>query len=193
MTMSSAPSVSPAPPEQLQPRRLVRRIRLSTFLLLMVAVALLVGLYDQRRRQALLLDRLSLYRNLGGEGIYDALKLPGGSLIYLDGATLDVVLKKIKVLTTKNPKAPKLTAGMPFFVDPIGLQEAGVSMGSRVKRPPSADSLTLGEHLARILDPLGLAYQVKDGYVMITSKESLDVPLREDETDLFLKYRDVLD
>ena len=64
-------------------------------------------------------------------------------------------------------------------------------MNSTVKRPPSADSLTLGEHLRRVLEPLGLGYVVKDGFMMITSKESIDVPVGDD-VDLYLQYRDVL-
>jgi hypothetical protein len=196
MTAPASSSVSSAHldvvPERPQRRRLVRRIRLSTLLLLMVVVALLVGLYAQKRRQAQLLAALSVYRNLPGEGIYNALGQPI-ALTYVDGAPLDVVLKKIKAQTTKNPKIPKLPAGIPIYVDPLGLQEAGRSMNSQVKRPPSADTLTLGEYLAHVLNSLGLAYQVKDGYLMITSKESIDVPLGEQGKDLYIQYRDLLE
>ena len=171
---------------------------MSTLLLLTVVVVLLVGLYDQKRRQALLLDRLSYYRNLRDEGIYDALKLPGGSLIYLDDVAVGCRTQEDPGPTTKNPKVPKLTAGIPIYVDPLGLQEAEVSLNSRVKRPPSADTPTLGEHLARILDSLGLVYLVKDGFLMVT-KESPDGPVVEhgpvveEEKNLYLRYRDVLE
>ncbi len=158
----------------------------------MVVVALLFGLYAQKRRQARLLDALSLYRNLRSEEIYNALEVPI-TLTYADGDPLDVVLKDIKAQTTKNPKLPKIPSGIPIYVDPLGLQEAERSLNSLVKRPPSADTLTLSEHLARVLDSLGLAYQVKDGYLMITSKESIDVPLGEEGKDLYLQYRDVLE
>ena len=55
----------------------------------------------------------------------------------------------------------------------------------------ASDALTLGEHLRRVLQPLGLDYQVKDGFLMITSKESIDAPVGTD-ADLYLRYRDVL-
>ena len=113
------------------------------------------------------------------------------TLSYADGARLDVVLKDIKAQTSKNPKLPKLPTGIPIYVDPIGLQEAERSMWSVVKRPAAADTLTLGEHLRRILEPLGLGYEVKDGFLMITSKGSEDVPIG-DEAEPYLRYRDVL-
>jgi hypothetical protein len=36
--------------------------------------------------------------------------------------------------------------------------------------------LTLGEHLHRILKPLGLTYKIESGLCVITSLESLDEP-----------------
>ena len=51
--------------------------------------------------------------------------------------------------------------------------------------------MTPGEHLRRILDPLGLGYVVKDTFLMITSKESLDVAVG-DAADPYPQYRDVL-
>jgi hypothetical protein len=191
MTTSATSSVSPAQPvpapEKPARPRFVRRIRLSTFLLGMVVVALLVGLYAQRRRQAQLRAAVSLYRNLRTEGIHDALDQPI-VLTYADDDPLDVVLKNIKALTTKNPKVPKLPSGIPIYVEPFGIQEAEISLSSLVKKPPAADTLTLREHLARVLDSLGLAYQVKAGFLMITSKESNDV----EEMDPYVRYRDVL-
>ncbi len=86
---------------------------------------------------------------------------------------------------------PRLTSGIPIYVDPIGLQEAEKSMTSPVRRPPSAEKLTLGKQLKIALDSLDLAYVVRDGFLMITSKASID-----DETgdggDPYLQYRDVL-
>jgi hypothetical protein len=193
MTVPATPAVSPAQSDAApaKPRRLrvIRRIRLSTLLFLIVVAAMLFGLYAMKRRQAQLLAALSLYRNPRTEGFYEALDQPS-TLTYAEGATLDVVLRQIKAQFATNPKT--LTS-IPMYVDPIGLHEAGVRLNSPIKRPPSADTLALGEHLARILDSLGLAYQVKDGFLMITSKESNDVPLGDDGKDLFLRYRDVLE
>ena len=182
---------SDAVPEKPREPSSLRRIRLSTLLLWIVVAALVIGLYVQRRREAQLLADLSVYRNPRQEGIYDALDEPI-PLTYADGAHLDDVLKEIKKQTTKNPKLPKLPTGIPIYVDPLGLQEAEKSLNSEVKRPPSADKLTLGEHLKRVLEPLGLAYMTKEGFLMITSKESHDEPIGDDGGDLYLQYRDVL-
>jgi hypothetical protein len=153
----------------------------------MVVVALLLGLYVQQRRQAGLLTALAQYRHPVTEGIFDVLDEPM-ALTYQDGAPLDVVLKLIKKTSTGRPK---LKTGIPIYVDPVGLQEAEKSLVAPVKRPPGAENLPLGEHLQRILEPLGLGYSVKDGFLMIESAESLDEPFGE-EADLYLQYRDVL-
>jgi hypothetical protein len=170
--------------------RFLRPIRLSTFLLLTVVAGLLIALYAQRIREARLQDSISVYRHPQTEALLDALDQPI-ALTYADGAHLDEVLKDIKMRTTKNPKLSKLPTGIPIYVDPIGVQEAEQSLNATVKRPPAADALTLSEHLRRILEPLGLGYLVKDGYLMITSKYSLDEPLGDD-ADPYLQYRDVL-
>jgi hypothetical protein len=194
MTASSAPmpaAHSDSPPERPRRSPFVRRIRLGTLLLLIAVAALLIGLYAGMRREARLQDTLSLYRNTKQEGTSEALEQPI-TLTYPDGAHLDVVLKEIKKQTTKNSKLPKLPGGIPIYVDPLGLQEAERSMNSQVKRPASADKLTLGEHLRRVLEPMGLVYTTKEGFLMITSKESVDEPVGGDTEDLYLRYRDVL-
>jgi hypothetical protein len=183
------PSAS-ATQELIRRASVLRPVRLSTFLLSMVVIALLIALYAQHVHEARLRDAISIYRHDRTEGIFDALDQPI-ALTYADGAALDVVLKDIKMRTTKNPSLPKIPAGIPLYVDPIGLQEAERSMHSTVKRPPSADTLALGEHLRRLLDPLGLGYQVGDGFLMITSKESVDEHVGDD-VDPYLRYRDVL-
>jgi hypothetical protein len=170
--------------------KLLRPIRLSTFLLLVLVTALLIALYAQGLREAQLRDELSIYRHYRTEAIFDAIDQPI-PLSYSDGATLEEVLKEVRKQTAKSPKLTKGIPGIPIYVDPIGLQEAQRGIGSTVKRPPSADTLTLGEHLRRVLDPLGLGHAVKEGYLLITSKEAIDVPVGED-VDPYVRYRDVL-
>lgn len=188
--------------------KLLRPIRLSTFLLLMPVIALLIALYAQMLREARLQDAIAVYRDFPSEGMVDALDRPI-ALNYPDGADLDSFLKTLKATTTKNPKMPKIPNGIPIYVDPIGLDEAEKSMGSPVARPPGADSLTLHEHLRRVLEPMGLYYTAKDGFVLITSRwtpdatvclsEPIDAPVG-DAVDpvagppevLYLRYRDVL-
>ena len=161
--------------------RVLRPIRLSTFLLLVLVIALMVSLALQRERQ--LRDAIAVYRQPQTEAIFEAVARPM-PLHYLDGARLDEVLKVWKRTTIGSPG---LAPGIPIYVDPIGLQEAGQSLNSTLRRPPSADSLPLGEHLRRVLEPLGLGCTVQHGFLMITSKESVD-----EEPDPYLLFRDVL-
>jgi hypothetical protein len=167
--------------------KITQRIRLRTLLLWMIVIALIVGLYTQRRRTAELRATLSLYRDPITEGIFDVLDQPI-ALTYADGAHLEQVLKEIKQRSTG---LPKLKAGIPIYVDPIGLQEAEKSMTSPVRRPSPVNRLTLGEQLRSLLGPLGLGYVVKDGFLMVTSSESLDMETG-DAIDPYLQYRDVL-
>jgi hypothetical protein len=187
--MSSVPSPSISHPHAGR-SRFLRRIRLSTFLLLVPVIALLIGLYALRLREARLQDAIAVYRNFRTEAIFDVLDQPI-ALDYADGAPLDQLLKEVKKQTATVPKSAKPWAGIPIYIDPIGLQEAERSMNSTVKRPPSADALTLGEHLRRVLEPLGLGYEVKSGFLMISAKESLEAPAGVD-ADPYLQYRDVL-
>ena len=109
-------------------------------------------------------------------------------MTYADGAALQEVLKEAKLHSTGRAD---FKFGIPIYVDPVGLQEAGKSLVSTVKRPPSAEKLTLGEHLRHVLDPLGLGYVVKEGFLMITSTESLDTETG-DQADPYVEYRDIL-
>lgn len=163
--------------------RVFRPVRLSTFLLLVLAFALMVSLALQRVRERQLRETIAVYRRPQVEAILDTLARPI-PIPYQDGARLDEVLKEWKRTTTGSPG---LASGIPIYVDPIGLQEAGQSLNSTVRRPPSADSLPLFEHIRLVLEPLGLWYTVKDGYIEISSKESLN-----EEPDPYLLYHDVL-
>ena len=163
--------------------RVFRPVRLSTFLLLVLVVALMVSLVLQRVRERQLRETIAVYRRPQVEAILDILARPI-PILYQDGARLDEVLKVWKRTTTGSPG---LASGIPIYVDPIGLQEAGQSLNSTLRRPPSADSLPLGEHLRRVLEPLGLGCTVQHGFLMITSKESVD-----EEPDPYLLFRDVL-
>jgi hypothetical protein len=162
---------------------------LSTFVLLVPVIGLLIGLYAQRLREAQLQDAIAVYRNYRAEAMFDALDRPI-ALNYADGTSLADFLKEMKRATAAL-KLPKPWAGIPIYVDPIGLHEAERSMNATVRRPPSADMLPLGKHLQHILEPLGLGYEVKGGFLMITSKEAIDAPI-DREVDPYLQYRDVL-
>jgi hypothetical protein len=162
------------------------QVRLTTLLALILISAMVLELYLLKRRQAQTRAALALYRQPRTEGIYDALEEPL-LLMYPDGATLEVFLKEMK----RRTPGKKLPSGIPIYVDPVGLQEAKRTMESPVKRPESASRLTLGEHLHRVLEPLGLDYEIKSGFLMITSVESVD-SLIEGGEDPYVKFRDVL-
>jgi hypothetical protein len=167
--------------------KVIPRVRLSNVLLLMSVLAIVFALYAQNRRLGRLRSELSLYTDPKTEAIFDALNRPL-ALTYADKAPLEELLKEIK---RRSIARPSLNTGIPIYVDPFGLQEAEKSMTSPVRKPASADKLTLGEHLRTALDSLGLAYFVEDGFLMVTSKESLDVATGI-LIDPYLKERDAL-
>jgi hypothetical protein len=91
--------------------------------------------------------------------------------------TLALLLREIKQVT-RNGEIKRVTRngvlwdGIPFFVDPIGLQEAGVTMNSPVT--VSSKAVPIRKALEDALCQLKLEYFVKDedGFLLITSKES---------------------
>src|SRR5262249_31468700 len=80
---------------------------------------------------------------------------------------LDDVLKYIKQATT----TPTFS-GIPIYVDPIGLQEAERSLNSTIQI--DLEGVPLKTTLRLMLKQLGLAYTVKDGFMIITSEDSED-------------------
>ena len=58
--------------------------------------------------------------------------------------------------------------------DLAGLAEAGQSRKSILQLPPPLVEFSIHELLHQILDQLDLAYEVKDGSLMITSQRALD-------------------
>jgi hypothetical protein len=155
-------------------------------LLIIVVFAMLVRLFILNRSEARLQAELSAHRDPVAEGIADLMNRPL-ALTYQDGAPLEQFLKDIKMCSVGQPKVAM--AGIPIYVDPIGLSEADKTMTSTIRRPPSDQKLTLGEHLALALKPLGLEFTIRDGFLMITSEESVD---ESSDDDPYLGYRDVL-
>jgi hypothetical protein len=83
---------------------------------------------------------------------------------------LDDVLKYIKQATV-NPRY----AGIPIYIDPLGLQEAERSVNSTVTI--DLEGVPLRRTLQLILAQLGLVYYVEDGMLYITSEGSEQMPL----------------
>ncbi len=117
-----------------------------------------------RRDQGVLLDTRKINRAV-------LAKLNGPIPLHFKKTPLEEVLKFIK----KSTQGPN-DGGLAIYVDPIGLQEAEKTMSSPVS-VDSKEKEPLRESLTRLLKSLGLAYEVKNGLLMITSLESLDVDL----------------
>lgn len=84
------------------------------------------------------------------------------------GAPLEDVLKFVK----KASQGPN-DAGIPIYVDPIGLQEAEATLTTKVS-VTSKPGEPLGDALKRLLEPVKLTYLVKDGLFTVTSKQAVD-------------------
>ena len=92
---------------------------------------------------------------------------------------LEDVLNHIKKATSgKDGK------GIPIYVDPIGLSEADKTMASTI-RNIELDGVPLRVTLRLCLNQLDLAFGVTDGYLLITSKESIDEALLFAREDAF--------
>jgi hypothetical protein len=110
--------------------------------------------------------------------IWNALEQPVPMHFYED-TPLEDVLKHIKA-ATRGPNGK----GIDIFVDPIGLQEAEKSMTSTV-RNVELDGVPLKTSLRLCVDQLDLTYRIRDGYLLITSKESAIGPVYQDPFLIF--------
>jgi hypothetical protein len=99
------------------------------------------------------------------------------SMSFAEDTSLEDVLKYIKQATTSSNYS-----GIPIYVDPIGLQESEKSMTSTV-RNINLDGVPLRVTLKLLLNQLNLTYQVKNGLLTITSKESAERANGDDESD----------
>jgi hypothetical protein len=154
----------------------MKRIRPATVLLLVLIVVLGYSLAMRQRREARLRAALALYKSratgeiAGHMGAWITTDWP-------DGTPLAEALDQIRHHRHFTGVYPK---GLPILVDPDGLREAGRSLSSPVKAPPLDDpdgpEIPLREKLRIILDPLGLAADVKDGAIVITSRGRVTEP-----------------
>jgi hypothetical protein len=87
-------------------------------------------------------------------------------MLFQNETQLDAVLKYVKQATT----TPTFS-GIPIYVDPIGLKEAQQSLNSTVQF--DREGMPLKTSLGWILRQLGLAYVVKDGFLMVSSRSGI--------------------
>ena len=95
--------------------------------------------------------------------------------------SLEDVLKYIKKATTGADGK-----GIPIYIDPIGLQECEKSLTSTIQIDVEGVPLRTTLHLC--LKQLGLTYEVKDGYLMITSDVADDVLLVSEDPFLIVGH-----
>jgi len=138
------------------------RSRLWTLMALIAAVAITLLVVRERT------DWVARYRVwMANRTIRTQLERPI-PMRFPEGVQLSNVLRHVRnaTTTTANPR------GLPIFIDPIGLQEAGQTMGSAVKI--DAQGIPLKKTLRMVLDQVGLSYYVKDGLLLITAQGSED-------------------
>jgi hypothetical protein len=89
------------------------------------------------------------------------------SLRYPKGIRLKELFARIRDFT----KGDEMASGLTIYIDPEGLQDSGNDMRSIVTI--DAQDRTLRESLEKALKPLGLAFRVADGILVVTDKNSI--------------------
>jgi hypothetical protein len=152
------------------------RARLVTATLVLVIVGLTYVLVAKQRKEVRLRAALALFENRAHEWIYYDLNDSSSfvtALKWTDQASLEEVIAQIEFITNR-PRFADLRFGLPIHVDPIGLREAGQSLASRVSVRPPTEEVSVQSLLHGILEPMGLAFQVKDGTLTITSRQAVE-------------------
>jgi hypothetical protein len=152
------------------------RLRLSTLSLIIIIFGMAVTLGLQQQREARLQSALRSSRNAASDkAIRMALDQPFDTKL-IPRPTLALLLQEIKRVTSNGSLWEVTTNGglwngIPIFVDRIGLEEAGQTMNSLVT--VSSKAMPIRKALEDALGQLKLVYTIKDGYLMITSNQSL--------------------
>ncbi len=150
------------------------RSRRATVILLLTVLVLGFVVAAQHRRETRLRQALVLFRKRGYQSIHERLDSPPWLSLNW-GATVRLG----EVIGQINRTIPRFAgmgfSGVSFEVDPAGLKEAGQSLTSLVQIPglPGAD-VTLHDLLCRILEPMDLSYEIKDGTLSITSRKAVE-------------------
>jgi hypothetical protein len=145
------------------------QIRPSTWILLALIAVLGSGLVVRQRQEARLRAALALYQGRAHKSFVRLLNRPI-PLVWPDETPLAEVIGEIKLRT----QGPGLPQGLPITIDTAGLEEAVQSLTSPVKGTSMDEPLPLRERLARILEPLGLAYRVQNDSIRITSRRAVE-------------------
>ena len=140
--------------------RLTMRLRLMMALIAVVAVVGWVGITR--------LDWRESYRQWRINGPARRKLDQMVTLRYPQGVPLDRLLADIKRQTATGASA----SGLIVYVDPQGMQDAGLTVASPVKIDVQA--MPAKHALGSILKPLGLMIDVRDGLVCVVKEDDLD-------------------
>jgi hypothetical protein len=160
----------------------MKRFRPGTVLLVVLILVLGSSLVTRQRREARLRAALALYKS---RATGDLVEIMGRSvpMDWPEGTPLREAIEQIKDGTPASRGFPR---GLPIVVDPDGLREAGKSLSSPMAASPDdpgAKPLSLRRKLRMILEPLGLAAEVKDGAIVITARSRVDEASAADEEE----------
>jgi hypothetical protein len=162
----------------------MKRVRPVTALLLVLIVVLGYSLAVRQRREARLRAALAVYKGRNQVALAELMRRSPVRFGWPDGTPLSEAIDEIKQVTAGWSG---LSKGIPIVVDADGLREAGQSLDSPVKAPPADDKppeyLPFGQKLRIIVEPLGLAAEVKDGVIVITSRGRVAEPPARADSD----------
>jgi hypothetical protein len=154
------------------------RLSRSNMVLLIVIAGLGFVTFVELRKEARLQAALARYKGRAHDQLVERLDWSAKLLNWPDQSPLAEVVEQIKVATSGPGWTRDFPLGIPVAVDPIGLEHAGQSLSSPVHSPPGDPDLTLGEKLRIVLEPLGLACDVKDATLVITARELVSQPIK---------------
>jgi len=140
------------------------------------------ALIVRQRREARLREALAAHKSRSRGQI---VRILGGWLPidWPDGTTLEDTIELIKSRSIRSWSS--LPKGVPILVDPDALRRVGKTLKSTVKGlpPDPGRNLTFRQILRSVLEPMGLAYEVKDGVIMITTPDAIEDPDIEELED----------
>jgi hypothetical protein len=154
----------------------MKRIRPGIVILLIVIAVLGSALIVRQRREARLREALAAYRRNRRQEVLRLLdnRIPTD---WPESITLEdtIALFKYPTATGMWPfSMPQ--AGIPILVDPDALRRVGKTLKSMVKGLPTDPdrTVTFRQKLRSVLEPMELAYEVRDGAILINTPDAIE-------------------
>ena len=164
----------------------MKRPRFSTLLLLALIAGLGYLTVEGQRREARLRAALAMYQSRAGKDLdWVMTQRPVTPWERPQDAHLRDVVRWVREVPSAVRMFPR---GVPVLVDMEGLREVGQTLDSRLtSMPPEPVSAAvepqLRERLWMLLDPLGLAAEVRGGAIVITSRARAQENAGTDDTE----------